>query len=50
MIGRVPHEIQALLDERGVSCPGCSEKEHLVERVKETYHLPIKPKAEARMH
>jgi ARMET, C-terminal len=38
---------QALLDQRGVTCEGCAEKTELVARVKETYHMPVLPEAEA---
>jgi hypothetical protein len=34
-------ELNALLEDRGVTCNGCAEKSDLVKRVKETYHLPI---------
>ncbi|XRB08541.1 ARMET_C domain-containing protein [Pycnococcus provasolii] len=39
-------ELRAILAERNVKCIGCSEKQDLVDRVKETYHLPVVPKAE----
>ena len=39
-----PQELKALLDERGVECKGCAEKDDLVKRVKETYHLPLQEK------
>ena len=29
------------MQERGVECKGCIEKEHIVARVKETIHLPV---------
>lgn len=34
-------ELKKLLDERGVDCPACVEKEHLVNRIKETYLQPV---------
>eukprot|EP01116_Phalansterium_solitarium_P015250 TRINITY_DN3356_c0_g1_i1.p2 TRINITY_DN3356_c0_g1~~TRINITY_DN3356_c0_g1_i1.p2 ORF type:complete len:165 (-),score=47.22 TRINITY_DN3356_c0_g1_i1:65-559(-) len=34
-------ELRKMLEERGVECHGCKEKSDLVERVKETMHLPI---------
>jgi len=37
-------ELRQLLQERGVECVGCTEKPHLVQRVKETIHLPKKGK------
>ena len=36
-------ELRALLKERGVECKGCGENAHLVQRVQETYHLPVLP-------
>jgi len=35
-------ELRTMLAERGVECVGCAEKEHLVQRVRETMHLPKK--------
>eukprot|EP00301_Raphidiophrys_heterophryoidea_P010784 c16060_g1_i1.p2 GENE.c16060_g1_i1~~c16060_g1_i1.p2 ORF type:complete len:179 (+),score=52.98 c16060_g1_i1:46-537(+) len=35
-------ELKKFLADRGVDCVGCSEKSHFVERVIETFHLPIK--------
>lgn len=34
-------ELRRLLEERGVDCIGCSEKAHLIEKVRESLHLPI---------
>lgn len=39
-------ELKKLLKERGVECKGCGEKAHLVQRAKETYHMPVLPAAE----
>ncbi|GAX78722.1 hypothetical protein CEUSTIGMA_g6160.t1 [Chlamydomonas eustigma] len=34
-------ELNAFLEERGVTCNGCAEKSDLIKRVEETFHLPI---------
>eukprot|EP00850_Spirogloea_muscicola_P010398 SM000061S19225 [mRNA] locus=s61:203396:205042:+ [translate_table: standard] len=34
-------ELKKLLDERGVECLGCVEKEHLVAKVKDSVDLPV---------
>ncbi|CAI5483718.1 unnamed protein product [Closterium sp. Yama58-4] len=34
-------ELKRMLEERGVECQGCIEKEHLVSRLRETIHLPV---------
>jgi len=34
-------ELRQMLDERGVECKGCAEKLHLIQRVKETMHMPV---------
>eukprot|EP00270_Netrium_digitus_P006793 TRINITY_DN1956_c0_g2_i2.p1 TRINITY_DN1956_c0_g2~~TRINITY_DN1956_c0_g2_i2.p1 ORF type:complete len:169 (+),score=67.68 TRINITY_DN1956_c0_g2_i2:320-826(+) len=39
-------ELKNMLEERGVECVGCVEKEHLVAKVKETAHLPVLPSEE----
>jgi hypothetical protein len=39
-------ELRKMLEDRGVGCIGCSEKSDLIQRVRETIHLPIKPKEE----
>mmetsp|Transcript_78019 Transcript_78019/g.210138 ORF Transcript_78019/g.210138 Transcript_78019/m.210138 type:complete len:141 (+) Transcript_78019:72-494(+) len=35
-------ELNSLLRERGVKCTGCSEKSHVLEKVRENIHLPVK--------
>mmetsp|Transcript_15915 Transcript_15915/g.54308 ORF Transcript_15915/g.54308 Transcript_15915/m.54308 type:complete len:184 (+) Transcript_15915:35-586(+) len=35
-------QLRAILDERGVECKACSEKADLVQRARETYHLPVR--------
>ena len=39
-------ELRRLLEERDVQCKGCVEKEHFVQMVKESIHLPLVKKAE----
>ena len=34
-------ELRHLLWERGVECPGCTEKQELVAKVRESYDLPV---------
>jgi len=45
-LGMTVKQLKQILKERNVDCIGCSEKSHLVERVLETYHLPIVPPEE----
>jgi hypothetical protein len=33
-------DLRKILEERGVECVGCIEKSHLLEKVKESMHLP----------
>eukprot|EP01062_Namystynia_karyoxenos_P056497 TRINITY_DN47467_c0_g1_i1.p1 TRINITY_DN47467_c0_g1~~TRINITY_DN47467_c0_g1_i1.p1 ORF type:complete len:291 (+),score=117.72 TRINITY_DN47467_c0_g1_i1:126-875(+) len=35
-------DLRELLQERGVECEGCVEKEHVIARVRETLHLPVR--------
>ncbi|GJP55543.1 hypothetical protein CLOM_g14503 [Closterium sp. NIES-68] len=41
-------ELKRMLEERGVECQGCIEKEHLVSHLRETIHLPLLTEEERR--
>ncbi|KAK3281830.1 hypothetical protein CYMTET_10401 [Cymbomonas tetramitiformis] len=41
-------ELRKLLDERGVECKACGEKDDLVQRISETYHLPLTEKPDTK--